>query len=168
MTASFRAIATLALRSPLGFASRMPQALSADHLTEAAHGSLKPPTKRLRRVLLHLSYSTGFRAFLTQSPVNASRRPSRDAAHHSWSEWLARPSPRGTCTSYSLPANWRTPSWTNSRRVSHNSFIDAGTAKLCNATGCWLLRSRLSDREVADASHFHQPFEPRSADRQGH
>src|SRR5262249_1902702 len=43
------------------------------------------------------------------SPVNASRRPSRDAAHHSGSGWLARPSPWGTCTSYSLPANWRTP-----------------------------------------------------------
>jgi hypothetical protein len=42
------------------------------------------------------------------APVNASRRPSRDAAHHSGSGWLARPSPWGTCTSYSLPANWRT------------------------------------------------------------
>src|SRR6516164_5780783 len=41
------------------------------------------------------------------SPGNASRRPSRDAAHHSGSGWLARPSPWGTCTSYSLPANWR-------------------------------------------------------------
>src|SRR6516165_10058094 len=38
------------------------------------------------------------------SPVNASRRPSRDAAHHSGSGWLARPSPWGTSTSYSLPA----------------------------------------------------------------
>src|SRR6202023_267556 len=38
------------------------------------------------------------------SPVNASRRPSRDAAHHSGSGWLARPSPWGTFTSYSLPA----------------------------------------------------------------
>src|SRR5262249_31156161 len=38
------------------------------------------------------------------SPVNASRRPSRDAAHHSGSGWLAGPSPWGTCTSYSLPA----------------------------------------------------------------
>src|SRR5262249_23858350 len=42
------------------------------------------------------------------SPVNASRRPSWDAVHHSGSGWLARPSPWGTCTSYSLPANWRT------------------------------------------------------------
>src|SRR5262249_5731120 len=42
------------------------------------------------------------------APVNASRRPSRDPAHHSGSGWLARPSPWGTCTSYSLPANWRT------------------------------------------------------------
>ena len=38
------------------------------------------------------------------SPVNASRRPSRDAAHHSGSGWLVRPSPWGTCTSYSWPA----------------------------------------------------------------
>src|SRR5271168_4480667 len=45
------------------------------------------------------------------SPVNASRRPSRDAAHHSGSGRLAKPSPWGTSTSYSLPASWRTPSW---------------------------------------------------------
>src|SRR5262249_28933863 len=38
------------------------------------------------------------------TPVNASRRPSRDAAHHSGSGWLARPFPWGTFTSYSLPA----------------------------------------------------------------
>src|SRR5712691_9836059 len=38
------------------------------------------------------------------SPVNASRRPSRDAAHHSGSGRLAKPSPWGTSTSYSLPA----------------------------------------------------------------
>jgi len=43
------------------------------------------------------------------SPVNASRRPSRDAAHHSGSGRLAKPSPWGTCTSYSLTASWRTP-----------------------------------------------------------
>ena len=45
-----------------------------------------------------------FRAFLTRSPVNASRRPSRDAAHHSGSGRLTKPSPWGTSTSYSLPA----------------------------------------------------------------
>src|SRR5215475_14248108 len=38
------------------------------------------------------------------SPVNASRRPSRDAAHHSGLGRLARPFPWGTFTSYSLPA----------------------------------------------------------------
>ncbi len=47
-------------------------------------------------------------------PVNASRRPSRDAAHHSGSGRLARPSPWGTFTSYSLPASWRTPKWVKS------------------------------------------------------
>jgi hypothetical protein len=45
------------------------------------------------------------------SPVNASRRPSRDDAHHSGSGRMARPSPWGTFTSYSLPASWRTPPW---------------------------------------------------------
>src|ERR1700676_4708345 len=45
------------------------------------------------------------------SPVNASRRPSRDAAHHSGSGRLARPSLWGTFTSYSLPASWRTRCW---------------------------------------------------------
>ena len=49
------------------------------------------------------------------SPVNASRRPSRDAAHHLGSGWLARPSPWGTFTSYSLPANWRTLLRVNNR-----------------------------------------------------
>jgi hypothetical protein len=38
------------------------------------------------------------------SPVNASRRPSRDAAHHSGLGWLAKPFPWRTFTSYSLPA----------------------------------------------------------------
>jgi hypothetical protein len=38
------------------------------------------------------------------SPVNASRRPSRDAAHHSGSGGMAGPSPWRTFTSYSLPA----------------------------------------------------------------
>ena len=40
---------------------------------------------------------------LSQNKI-ASRRPSRDAAHHSGSGWLAKPSPWGTFTSYSLPA----------------------------------------------------------------
>src|SRR5262249_34358638 len=39
------------------------------------------------------------------SPVNASRRRSRDAAHHSGLGRLARPFPWGTFTSYSLPAS---------------------------------------------------------------
>jgi hypothetical protein len=50
------------------------------------------------------------------SPVNASRRPSRDAAHHSGSGRLARPSPWWTFTSYSLPASWRTRLWVISGR----------------------------------------------------
>src|SRR5205807_5409605 len=38
------------------------------------------------------------------SPVNASRRPSRDAAHHSGSGRMAGPYPMGDFTSFSLPA----------------------------------------------------------------
>jgi hypothetical protein len=37
--------------------------------------------------------------------------------HHSGSGWLARPSPWGTFTSYSLPASWRTPVWVNRTRL---------------------------------------------------
>src|SRR5215470_18757243 len=71
------------------------------------------------------------------SPVNASRRPSRDAAHHSGLGRLARPFPWGTFTSYSLPASlahaapgqkrlWRpfdrhVRSTSVSRRLSRNS-----------------------------------------------
>jgi hypothetical protein len=51
------------------------------------------------------------------SPVNASRRPSRDAAHHSGSGWLASPYPWGTFTSYSLPASWRTLRWVKTGRT---------------------------------------------------
>src|ERR1700742_2523286 len=40
MTASFRATATLALRSPLRFASRMPHALSADHFATRVSSTL--------------------------------------------------------------------------------------------------------------------------------
>src|SRR5258708_2643261 len=56
------------------------------------------------------------------SPVNASRRPSRDAAHHSGSGRLARPSPWGTFTSYSLPASWRTPRWVKIRTQCEPRF----------------------------------------------
>ena len=66
------------------------------------------------------------------SPVNASRRPSRDAAHHSGSGWLARPSPWGTSTSYSLPASWRTPLVgvkLPSRRTTGQAVRDPGRAK---------------------------------------
>ena len=43
------------------------------------------------------------------SPVNASRRPSRDAAHHSGPGWLARPFPRGRLAPPILcQLSWRT------------------------------------------------------------
>src|SRR3979409_1692684 len=48
------------------------------------------------------------------SPVNASRRPSRDAAHHSGSGRVATPYPMG---GFHLPVfssfSWRTPKWVN-------------------------------------------------------
>src|SRR4029077_7751337 len=44
----------------------------------------------------------------TLSPVNASRRPSRVAAHDSGAVWFATPSPQRTFTSYLLPVSRRT------------------------------------------------------------
>src|SRR5271168_4789322 len=61
------------------------------------------------------------------SPVNASRRPSRDAAHHSGSGRLAKPSPWGTCTSYSLTASWRTPG-----RVNLVARLNAILSEVCS------------------------------------
>jgi len=51
--------------------------------------------------------------------------------HHSGSGWLARPSPWGTCTSYSLPASWRTPRWVN--RVI---WLSAGYFRSSPGSGC--------------------------------
>jgi len=42
----------------------------------------------------------------------------QNLVHHSGSGWLARPSPWGTFTSYSLPASWRTPSRANCRHTT--------------------------------------------------
>ena len=39
--------------------------------------------------------------------------------------WLARPSPWRTFTSYSLPANWRTPSWVKMRRTQREQISSA-------------------------------------------
>jgi hypothetical protein len=44
----------------------------------------------------------------TPSPVNASTHASRRAPHDSGSVWIATPSPRWTCTTYSLPVSRRT------------------------------------------------------------
>src|SRR5262245_58343825 len=42
-----------------------------------------------------------------RSPVNASPRPSRAAAHDLGPTWIATPSSQGTCTLYSLPVSRR-------------------------------------------------------------
>jgi hypothetical protein len=74
------------------------------------------------------------------SPVNASRRPSRDAAHHSGSGRLARPSPWGTFTSYSLPASWRTPLWVKLRKTQCEQMFSA----LSRKRTCWQRRTGTS------------------------
>src|ERR1700720_4083114 len=57
-------------------------------LTEAAHGGLKPsPTGRLRRVLLHLSYSMALSHLLDTSRVGPGSSPR--AAHRSGLDTLA-------------------------------------------------------------------------------
>ena len=65
------------------------------------------------------------------SPVNASRRPSRQTSciTRGRGGWLDL-TPWGTSTSYSLPASWRTPSWVQTEKNSakHNSFTLASEA----------------------------------------
>jgi hypothetical protein len=56
------------------------------------------------------------------SPVNASPRPSRTAAHDSGPMWIATPSSQGTCTLYSLPVSRRF-----AERVSFASEADVAT-----------------------------------------
>ena len=43
----------------------------------------------------------------------------QNLVHHSGSGWLATPSPWPTCTSYSLPASWRSPSAGFLRNVTY-------------------------------------------------
>jgi len=61
------------------------------------------------------------------SPVNASRRPSGDAAHHSGSGRMAKPSLWGTSTSYSLSAF-----------LAHSALGRNPSYRLCeNQSRCW-------------------------------
>src|SRR5882762_11650423 len=55
-----------------------PDTLRPRLLTEAAHGGLKPsPTERLRRVLLHLSYSMALSHLLDTIPPALCVQPTR-------------------------------------------------------------------------------------------
>src|SRR6202158_6077866 len=92
--------------------TRSPTARGSAHASQYAMGDVAfSSTERDRH--LEIRPVSQLNTWPVVSPVNASRRPSRDAAHHSGSGRLARPSPWGTFTSYSLPASWRTPSWVN-------------------------------------------------------
>jgi hypothetical protein len=87
MTASFRATATLALRSPLRFASRIPQALSADHgqlwVHQTGHDETKGYGTKTRQwqmdVVIHLTGERALSGGLTVSwnDLWASRAHSR-------------------------------------------------------------------------------------------
>jgi hypothetical protein len=68
------------------------------------HGTMLPSLQRHEIGTSEIKPVSQLNTWPVISPVNASRRPSRDAAHHSGSERLARPSPWRTFTSYSLPA----------------------------------------------------------------
>ena len=94
--------------------ARSPTARGSPHPSQYAMGDFAfSPTERDRH--LGIDPVSQLNTWPVVSPVNASRRPSRDAAHHSGSGWLARPSPWGTFTSYSLPASWRTLNRVESR-----------------------------------------------------
>src|SRR5262249_24816645 len=83
--------------------TRSPTARGSAHASHYAMGDVAfSSTERDRH--LGIRPVSQLNTWPVVSPVNASRRPSRDAAHHSGSGWLARPSPWGTFTSYSLPA----------------------------------------------------------------
>ncbi len=55
-----------------------------------AHGMMLPSPQRKKISPLEMPVSQ-LNTQLMVSPVNASRQPSRTAAHHSGPEWLARP-----------------------------------------------------------------------------
>ena len=96
--------------------TRSPTARGSSHASHSPQDDVAfPSTERDRH--LGIGPVSQLNTWPVVSPVNASRRPSRDAAHHSGSGRLARPSPWGTFTSYSLPASWRTPLWVNLRRT---------------------------------------------------
>src|SRR5713226_4322675 len=83
--------------------TRSPTARGSSHASQYAMGDVAFSSAERDR---HLGIRpvSQLNTWPVVSPVNASRRPSRDAAHHSGLGWLARPFPWGTFTSYSLPA----------------------------------------------------------------
>src|SRR6202142_257642 len=88
--------------------TRSPTARGSSHASHSPWGDVAfSSTERDRH--LGIRPVSQLNTWPVVSLVNASRRPSRDAAHHSGSGRLARPSPWGTFPSYSLPASWRTP-----------------------------------------------------------
>jgi len=68
------------------------------------HGTMLPSLQRKEIGTSELDPFRQLNTWPVVSPVNASRRPSRDAAHHSGSGRMLVLTPRGTFTSYSLPA----------------------------------------------------------------
>jgi hypothetical protein len=117
--------------------TRSPTARGSSHASQYAMGDVAFSSSERDR---HLGIGpvSQLNTWPVFSPVNASRRPSRDAAHHSGSGWLARPSPWGTFTSYSLPASWRTPSWVKNSpppQRSHVSFCRERTLR--RRTSVW-------------------------------
>src|SRR3981081_1091614 len=59
-------------------------------------------------------------------PVNASRRPSRDAAHHSGSGRMASPYPMGDFhLLFFASFSWRTPFWVKLRNTRNEQIFSA-------------------------------------------
>jgi hypothetical protein len=73
------------------------------------HGTMLPSLQR-NEIGLGIRPVSQLNTWPVVSPVNASRRPSRDAAHHSGSGRMASPYPRGGLPPPILcQLSWRTP-----------------------------------------------------------
>src|SRR4030081_3756243 len=86
------------------------------------------------------------------SPVNASRRPSRDAAHHSGSGRMASPYPMGDFhLLFFASFSWRTPKWVN---PCPSATLRGLTSYFFCATAL-ALPSAITSPETANASSQH-------------
>src|SRR2546423_13851901 len=96
------------------------------------HGTMLPSLQRNEIGPSELEPFSQLNTWPVVSPVNASRRPSRDAAHHSGSGRMASPYPMGGLSPPILcQLSWRTLSWVKRYDAveSHSTVMSATPAK---------------------------------------